>query len=79
MATQYNHILIILFRLEAIILITIILLPIISCFLQLYTHSSILVLLTIRACEARLGLRLIVYISRTFGSDNISITTINKC
>jgi NADH:ubiquinone oxidoreductase subunit K len=38
-----------------------------------------IVILTIRVVEARLGLRLLVIISRKHGSDIIKSLTINKC
>jgi NADH-ubiquinone oxidoreductase chain 4L len=38
-----------------------------------------IILLSIGACEARLGLALIVLMSRTYGSDKIQSVTANKC
>lgn len=38
-----------------------------------------IIILTFGACEARLGLRIIVLISRTYGSDKLNSLTINKC
>lgn len=39
----------------------------------------ILVIITLAACEARLGLALIVIITRSYGSDTIKLLSINKC
>jgi len=38
-----------------------------------------IILLTFGACEARLGLRIIVIISRTYGADMLNSLSINKC
>lgn len=38
-----------------------------------------IVILTFGACEARLGLRLIVIISRYYGRDMLKTLTTNKC
>lgn len=52
---------------------------------SIIVYSSILrpqltiIILTIRVVEARLGLSLLVIISRKHGSDIIKSLTINKC
>lgn len=74
-----KHLLIALLYLEAFMLRLVILIPL---SIIIFSSQSIfisIVLLSIGACEARLGLALIVIISRTYGSDLISSTTINKC
>lgn len=76
---QRTHFLMSLLSLEGIILTTVLFIPI-----SIYSRSIIIpsiriILLTFGACEARLGLRLIVYISRSHGSDIISILSLNKC
>jgi len=38
-----------------------------------------IILLTFGACEASLGLRIIVLMSRSYGSDMIKSLRINKC
>lgn len=76
---QRSHFLIRLLCLEGIILRTVLFVPLI-----IYSYSLILptiriIILTFGACEARLGLRLLVKISRSYGSDIISSLSINKC
>lgn len=78
--TQRTHLLISLFCLEGILLSLVLMIP-------TMLHSSIilnaptlaLILLTLGACEARLGLRLMVNMSRMYGSDILSSLTSNKC
>ena len=41
--------------------------------------SIIIIILTIGACEASLGLSIIVIISREFGNDIINIVSMYKC
>lgn len=74
-----KHLLIALLYLEAFILRLVILIPFsISVFSSQSIFISI-VLLSVGACEASLGLALIVIISRTYGSDLIKSIRINKC
>lgn len=42
-------------------------------------HQLALILLTFSACEASLGLRIIVKLSRSYGSDLLSSSSINSC
>lgn len=73
---QRTHLLIALLALEGIIL-TLILLIIVT-----FTHTNLflcIVLLTIGACEARLGLACLVLIIRSSGTDRISSLTSMKC
>ena len=79
LVTQINHLLISLFCLEGMILTLLLLIPLISYATSIYIPQITMILLTIAACEASLGLRLIVIISRTYGSDNINSLTVNKC
>lgn len=76
---QHTHFLISLFCLEAIILSMIILISIINIYISIYTPFISIILLTLGACEARLGLSLLVIISRSSGSDILNSLTINKC
>ena len=74
-----NHLLISLLYLESFMLALVLLLPIsYTIFSSCTIHSSV-VILSIAACEARIGLALIVAISRTYGSDIINILSLNKC
>lgn len=71
-----QHLLIALLYLELIILsLTIFSMMI----LNIKNLFFILILLTLGACEARMGLALLISISRTFGSDLIKLLSLNKC
>ena len=74
-----NHLLISLLSLEAFILRLVILIPITLAASSSESIFTRIILLSIGACEARLGLALIVLISRTYGSDKIQSVTSNKC
>lgn len=76
---NYRHLLISLLYLEGIILIIVLFISLSVYVAQSSIHQLRLILLTFSACEARLGLRLIVKLSRRFGSDLLSITAINSC
>jgi len=74
-----KHLLIALLYLEAFMLSLVIIIPL---SIIIFSSQSIfisIVLLSVGACEASLGLALIVIISRTYGSDLIRSVTINKC
>lgn len=72
-----SHLLISLLYLEGIILSIVLLISITISPSPI--HQLSLILLTFRACEARLGLRIIVKISRSHGSDLLSSTALNSC
>lgn len=57
----------------------IIIIPSIIVYSSILNPQLTIILLTIRVVEARLGLRLLVIISRKHGSDIIKSLTINKC
>lgn len=77
---QRTHFLIRLLCLEGIILSLVLLVPISLRFASINISAIyVLVILTIGACEARLGLSLIVIISGNTGSDILISTSINKC
>lgn len=77
---QHTHFLIILICFEGIMLTLVILIPAV-----LYGSNIInmpvlaLLILTLGACEASLGLRLLVNMSRTYGSDIVKLIHLNKC
>jgi NADH-ubiquinone oxidoreductase chain 4L len=75
---QRSHFLIALLCLEGIILNIVLLIPLIIYKLAIGIPSIRIVILTFGACEARLGLSLIVKISRSYGSDIMS-SIIKKC
>jgi NADH-ubiquinone oxidoreductase chain 4L len=77
--TNKNHLLISLLALERIILRLAILIPINIILSNVQSMFIRVILLSIGACEARLGLALIVIISRTYGSDIIKSLSIRKC
>jgi NADH:ubiquinone oxidoreductase subunit K len=78
--SQHTHLLIALLCLEGIILSLVLIIPSILSFSNIPSASIYaLILLTIGACEAGLGLRLIVNISRSTGSDLMKSVTLNKC
>lgn len=76
---QHKHFLISLFSLEGIILTLVALIPISLNSFRISSATISLIILTFGACEARLGLRLIVLISRYYGSDIFKSLSINKC
>lgn len=73
------HFLISLLCLEGIILSIVIILPSQIADRRIHVPSVTLIILTLGACEARLGLRLLVKAARTVGTDLISNQTKNKC
>lgn len=74
-----NHLLISLLALEAFILRLVIIIPLTLSIASARAIFTSIILLSIGACEASLGLALIVLISRTYGSDKIQSITANKC
>lgn len=77
--TNKNHLLISLLALERLILSLVILIPVNILISNIQSLFISIVLLSIGACEARLGLALMVIISRTYGSDIIKSLSIRKC
>lgn len=76
---QRTHLLISLFCLEGIILSLVLYIPSIIYYSNIILPTISIIILTFGACEARLGLSLIVLISRSYGSDIIQSLTTNKC
>jgi len=76
---NYTHLLLSLLCLEAIILVIVQFIPITIYFSSRPINQLRLILLTIRACEASLGLRIVVKLSRNYGSDLLSSSAINSC
>ena len=75
---QRTHLLIVLLALEATIVAIIIALALIGLKRGDRIEPLVFVLLTIGACEASLGLSLLVAIVRTFGNDLIKSITTHK-
>jgi len=77
--TQHKHLLIILLSLEGIILTLTLSIRIrINSITQINIFIT-LFLLALGACEAALGLAILVTISRNYGSDILNLLSINKC
>src|ERR671918_297235 len=76
---QRNHFLISLFSLEGIILTLVAIIPISLTASNISISTIRIVLLTFGACEASLGLRLIVIISRYYGNDIFKSLNTNLC
>src|SRR6218665_4195182 len=73
------HFLLTLLSLEGIILRLVLFVPLTLSVLSATNTSVSVILLTFGVCEARIGLSLIVLISRSFGTDILNSLTINKC
>jgi len=74
-----KHLLTALLNLEAATLAIVIFIFILLFSINQSININILILLTMGACEARLGLTCIVIIMRSFGSDMLKTTPIVKC
>lgn len=77
--TNQSHFLMTLLSLEGITLSLVLFVPLSLSVANAPNTSISVVLLTFGACEARVGLSLIVLISRSFGTDILNSLTINKC
>jgi len=77
--SQRTHLLISLLCLEGIILSLVLYVPTLIYITNIALSTIRIILLTFGACEASLGLRIIVFISRSYGSDILKSLTINKC
>lgn len=77
--TNKNHLLLSLLALERLILRLVILITANLLFSNIQSLFIRVILLSVGACEARLGLALIVIISRTYGSDIIKSLSLRKC
>lgn len=78
LSLQYKHLLRVLLRLEAVTINLFIILFAISGNIRLRGETS-LVLITLGACEARLGLSILVAIIRSEGNDYVSSFRLHKC
>lgn len=76
---QRQHFLMSLFSLEGIILTLVAIIPLTLSLSNMPIATIRIILLTFGACEARLGLSLIVIISRYYGRDIFKSLSINKC
>ena len=76
---RQSHLLIALITLEGLILRLVLYVPVILTASYLPVGVARILLLTLGACEASLGLALLVIITRFHGSDLVNNLTINKC
>lgn len=77
--TNKNHLLLSLLALERLILRLVILVTANIIFSNVQSLFIRIILLSVGACEARLGLALIVIMSRTYGSDILKSISLRKC
>lgn len=75
---QY-HFLMALLSLECITLSLVLFVPARFSLIEASNMSLRILILTLGACEASLGLRLMVIISRSYGTDILKSLTVNKC
>ena len=78
LSLQYKHLLRVLLRLEAITINLFIILFALSTNITFRGETS-LILITLGACEASLGLAILVAIIRSEGNDYVSRFSIHKC
>jgi len=76
---QQSHLLITLLVLEALALSLVLLLPLALTSSLINLGVLRIILLSFRACEASLGLSLLIIMSRTSGSDLVLSLSMNKC
>jgi NADH-ubiquinone oxidoreductase chain 4L len=77
--SQRTHLLIALLAVEAIVLTLLIFILLSHALVPQRNSFFLFLLLTLGACEARLGLAILVAISRAFGSDLLTTLSLNKC
>lgn len=76
---QQNHLLMSLLALEGITLRLVLVVPLILTLNLLPVSASCVIILSLGACEASLGLALLVSAARSTGSDILNTLSINKC
>jgi NADH:ubiquinone oxidoreductase subunit K len=76
---QQNHMLMALLALEGITLSLVLTIPLTIAINLLPVSASCIIMLSIGACEAALGLALMVAASRSIGNDILNTLSINKC
>jgi len=76
---QQDHLLISLLTLEGLILSLVVLLPTSLSVSHIALNIISILIITLRACEASLGLALLVCMSRYFGTDKVSSNSLIKC
>jgi len=76
---QQNHLLMSLLALEGITLRLVLTIPLILTINLIPVASSCIIILTLGACEASLGLALLVSAARVTGNDIVNVLSANKC
>nr|WLD05656.1 NADH dehydrogenase subunit 4L [Alaysia sp. n. 2 MM-2023] len=76
---QRRHLLMALLALESTTLLTMIFAATIYGAPSQFNIIIILVIMTLAACEASLGLALMVIMTRSYGADTVKLLSINKC
>nr|AOR07199.1 NADH dehydrogenase subunit 4L [Mesenchytraeus solifugus] len=76
---QRSHFLMSLLSLEGVMLSTVLFIPILVYHSSIFLPTISIIMLTFGACEASLGLSLLVKMSRSYGSDMMSSLSTNKC
>lgn len=74
-----GSLLMVLLSLEALLLSVIFFLVRTSIIIEIRVPVFSVLILSIRACETRIGLSLLVVISRSYGSDIINLLSLSKC
>nr|YP_010869763.1 NADH dehydrogenase subunit 4L [Dendrobaena veneta]WGU49271.1 NADH dehydrogenase subunit 4L [Dendrobaena veneta] len=77
--TNQSHFLMTLLSLEGITLSLVLFVPISLSLINISNPMVSVILLTFGACEASIGLSLLVLMSRSYGTDMLSSLTVNKC
>nr|NP_008246.1 NADH dehydrogenase subunit 4L [Lumbricus terrestris]Q34948.1 RecName: Full=NADH-ubiquinone oxidoreductase chain 4L; AltName: Full=NADH dehydrogenase subunit 4L [Lumbricus terrestris]AAC46872.1 NADH dehydrogenase subunit 4L [Lumbricus terrestris]prf//2122275J NADH dehydrogenase:SUBUNIT=4L [Lumbricus terrestris] len=77
--SNQSHFLMTLLSLEGITLSLVLFVPISLSIMSASNVSISVILLTFGACEASLGLSLMVLMSRSYGTDMLNSLTANKC
>jgi NADH:ubiquinone oxidoreductase subunit K len=75
---QREHYLIVLLLLEVVSIVLVIGIPIVIFSFGIVSSPLFLILLTISACEASLGLRIMVYLVRSYGVDLLKCVSLGS-
>lgn len=79
LSLKFSHFLLSLFCLESITLCVVLFIALSTTTSAIIFPQRSILLLTFGACEASLGLSIIVIMSRTYGTDIINSISLNKC
>jgi NADH:ubiquinone oxidoreductase subunit K len=76
---QQNHLLMSLLALEGLTLRLVLVVPLTLTLNLLPVSASCVIILSLGACEASLGLALLVTAARSTGNDTLNTISVNKC